>query len=213
MSQRECSGFNWPPLSIAAEEPVSISPEAVSRTGVWYFDITCSDVIAVRFEPVPSRRPIRCFIARCASGDLLSSFATGVGHPARVACPGTTSSRLFPSLRTIDFERSPVSFQSRARGVAHPDSAAVVCRFSPPCRPCAPTPVPLLAVGHPMQPLPDMRRADARRAEIESPAGVALCFQVSVYKVEPSQAVLARNLLAKADAWLSDAYEMVERGP
>lgn len=33
MSQRECAGFNWPPLSILASEPVSISPEAVSRTG------------------------------------------------------------------------------------------------------------------------------------------------------------------------------------
>jgi hypothetical protein len=37
-------------------------------------------VIAVRLLPVPSRSPIRSFIARCASGDLLSSFATGVGH-------------------------------------------------------------------------------------------------------------------------------------
>ena len=33
MSQRECAGFNWPPLSIPAEEPVSISPVAVSRAG------------------------------------------------------------------------------------------------------------------------------------------------------------------------------------
>lgn len=33
MSQRECAGFNWPPLSIPAKEPVSISPEAVSRAG------------------------------------------------------------------------------------------------------------------------------------------------------------------------------------
>ena len=33
MSQRECAGFNCPPLSIHASEPVSISPEAVSRAG------------------------------------------------------------------------------------------------------------------------------------------------------------------------------------
>ena len=33
MSQRECAGFNWPPLSIPAQEPVSISPETVSRAG------------------------------------------------------------------------------------------------------------------------------------------------------------------------------------
>jgi hypothetical protein len=31
MSQRECAGFNWPPLFIPAEEPVSISPVTVSR--------------------------------------------------------------------------------------------------------------------------------------------------------------------------------------
>jgi hypothetical protein len=33
MSQRECAGFNWPPLSIPAAEPISISPDAVSRAG------------------------------------------------------------------------------------------------------------------------------------------------------------------------------------
>lgn len=33
ISQRECAGFNRPPFPIAAEQPVSISPEAVSRAG------------------------------------------------------------------------------------------------------------------------------------------------------------------------------------
>lgn len=33
MSQRECAGFNWPPLSIPAEDPVSICPETVNRAG------------------------------------------------------------------------------------------------------------------------------------------------------------------------------------
>src|SRR5208283_3617328 len=32
-SQRECSGFNGPPPSICAEEPVSILPEAFKRIG------------------------------------------------------------------------------------------------------------------------------------------------------------------------------------
>jgi hypothetical protein len=122
MSQRECAGFNWPPLVVSAVEPICSSPEAVSRAGPanfadctrhehpcfvpWIafcvfdlpdtscacgvgqpaiFAITCSDVIAVLFAPDPSRTPIRCFIARCASTDLLSSFATAVGHPARFA--------------------------------------------------------------------------------------------------------------------------------
>jgi hypothetical protein len=33
MSQRECAGFNWPPLVVCASDPVSISPEAVNRAG------------------------------------------------------------------------------------------------------------------------------------------------------------------------------------
>jgi hypothetical protein len=57
--------------------------------------------------------------------------------------------------------------------------------------------------------LPDMGRADARSAEINRPAGVARSFQVSLYKVEPTKSVLARNLLAKDDcrATLSDEVE------
>mgnify|MGYP003338890493 FL=1 len=52
----------------------------------------------------------------------------------------------------------------------------------------------LLGVGHPLcgevQSLSDVRRTDARSAEIERPDGVVRCFHVSVYKVEPLQAVL-----------------------
>jgi len=44
------------------------------------FAITANDVIAIRLDPVPSRSPMRCFIAKCASTDLLSSLLTGVGH-------------------------------------------------------------------------------------------------------------------------------------
>ncbi len=33
MSQRECAGFNWPEAAVAASDPVSSAPEAVSRTG------------------------------------------------------------------------------------------------------------------------------------------------------------------------------------
>jgi hypothetical protein len=33
ISQRECPGLNWPPESIPAIEPVSISPRAVKRIG------------------------------------------------------------------------------------------------------------------------------------------------------------------------------------
>ena len=34
INQRLCAGFNWPPAVVPAAEPVSISPEAVSRAGL-----------------------------------------------------------------------------------------------------------------------------------------------------------------------------------
>jgi hypothetical protein len=54
-------------------------------------------------------------------------------------------------------------------------------------------------VGHPVEPLADMRSAEARSAGIDRPEGVARRFQVSLYKVEPSKAVFRCNLLAKND--------------
>ena len=70
-----------------------------------------------------------------------------------------------------------------------------------------------LGVGHPVHSLTDVRRTEARSAGINRPAGVALSFQVSVYKVDPVESVLARNLLAKDNDRAVDADEMVERGP
>ena len=58
-----------------------------------------------------------------------------------------------------------------------------------------------------------MRRADARSAEIDRPAGVARCFQVSLYKVEPTKAVFACNLLTKDDWRAALADEVVESWP
>jgi hypothetical protein len=52
MSQRGCAGFNWPPLSIAAEEPISISPVAVSRAGPTIFDI-CVKLVPVIPAVIP----------------------------------------------------------------------------------------------------------------------------------------------------------------
>jgi hypothetical protein len=65
------AGFNWPPLSIPAEQPISISPEAVSRAG-----------------PVVVGQPAICapmfnFLCMCCSGVPPGWFAVGVAHPAR----------------------------------------------------------------------------------------------------------------------------------
>lgn len=133
MSQRECAGFNWPPLSIAASEPVSISPEAVSRAGPVSFTMFGSSRLSTPADPRESQ-------------------AIGVGQL-------------------------------------------------------------VVVVGHPPQALSDVRRAEARSAQIDRCAGVSRSFQVSAYKVEPAEAVLARNLLTKNDARASLLDEMVEGGP
>jgi hypothetical protein len=52
-------------------------------------------------------------------------------------------------------------------------------------------------VPHEVQPLSDVRRADARSAHICRPDGVTRTFQVSRNNVEPSEAVLICNLFAK----------------
>jgi hypothetical protein len=61
--------------------------------------------------------------------------------------------------------------------------------------------------------LPDVGRADARSAGIDSSEGVALSFHFSVYKVEPSEAVLACNLLANDDCRAALADEPAELRP
>jgi hypothetical protein len=58
-----------------------------------------------------------------------------------------------------------------------------------------------------------MRRADARSAQIRSPDGVTRCFQVSAYSVEPSEAVLARNLFSKDDCRAALFDEKLEGWP
>jgi hypothetical protein len=67
--------------------------------------------------------------------------------------------------------------------------------------------------GCPVEPLSDVRRAEARSAGIDRPDGVVRSFQVSVYKVEPSEAVLACNLLAKDDVRAALRDEAEEVGP
>jgi hypothetical protein len=58
-------------------------------------------------------------------------------------------------------------------------------------------------VGHEVQSLSDVRRAEARSANIERPEGVVLAFHVRLNKVEPSKCVFARRLFAKDDARIS----------
>lgn len=212
MSQRECAGFNWPPLSIPAEQPVSISPVTVSRAGPFARVTAVGRLI----PPLPRA----CLLASVSLLDV-ESLAAVVGHPAasatrssdtcffrpsgvrpvilvpsgqvcpplgvvglgQPACQTTRPSKEFSGTATFGL---PPSFQSRVVGVGH---------------------------GAPVEALPDVGRAEARSAGICRPCGVARRFQVSLYKVEPSEAVLARNLLSKNDVRSALLNEPVEGWP
>jgi len=56
-----------------------------------------------------------------------------------------------------------------------------------------------VGVGHPVEPVTDVRSTDARSRERRCPEGVTHGFQVSLYKVDPRVSVLACNLLSKDD--------------
>jgi hypothetical protein len=167
MSQRECAGFNWPPLSIPAGKPVSSSPEAVSRAGCMCIVMLVSVCPRVPRAIAPS------------PPDEFPSCLSGVGQPDNTAT--SFSGRAF-----VPHRSSVEPFQSRAAGVGQADTT-------------------------PVETLPDVRGADARSAQIRSPEGVARCFQVSAYKVEPHEAVSACNLFAK-DACRFALLNEVEEG-
>jgi hypothetical protein len=102
-----------------------------------------------------------------------------------------------------------VSFQSRLDGVDQVASAAVFRSLFHPLRAAsfsAPSSdlTDLLAsfapaVGHEVKPLPDVRRPDARSAQICSPDAISQSFQVSANSGEPVPASAACNLFAKND--------------
>lgn len=64
-----------------------------------------------------------------------------------------------------------------------------------------------LGDGHPISSVSPMGRADARSRGNERPEGVRVVFHVNLYKVEPSESALVRNLLAKNDERSSRPYE------
>jgi len=92
-----------------------------------------------------------------------------------------------------------VSFQSRALGVAQPLTECAAVQSQPD--------------SDEVEALTDVRRTDARSAQISSPEGVARSFQINAYSVEPREAVRARNLLSKDDWRAALANETEPGGP
>ena len=112
------------------------------------------------------------------------SFVVALGcknHAAKPTCRPNWSSRfrVVPSGFVPVAAIPMVSFQSRAPGVAHP-----------------------------VQSIPDVRSADARSRERDSPDGVTHGLQVSLCKVDPSVCILACNLLSK-NRWRSALADKV----
>jgi hypothetical protein len=110
----------------------------------------------------------------------------GVGQPAKFACLGNWSNRSEPS--SLGLMSAPLSFQSLVVVVTQPFS-------------------------NKPEALADVRGADARRAQIGRPNGVARCFHVSVYSVEPAKTVLTRNLLSKDNWRMALGDEAIELRP
>jgi hypothetical protein len=81
MSQRLKAGFNWPPLAIPAEEPVSRVPEAVSLAGP-------SSVVQAVMSASLTRQAQPCLVPCFSFCPLLRpvvSWACGVVQPDRAA--------------------------------------------------------------------------------------------------------------------------------
>ena len=182
MSQRECAGFNRPPLSISAEEPVSRVPSEHRRIGSPVVPQSAMSAAVAITKPAPFELPCFSFsFWRRASVTsqlllMLKQPASGVGQPANSTQFGNS---LFlceaaPALPRL----------SAASGVGHPESA-----------------------------ISDVRAAEARSRKRDKPVGVAHCFHVSLYKIEPWADAAARNLLSKDDCRLALLDEVEEGGP
>ena len=89
MSQRESAGFNWPPLSIPAAEPISITPEAVSRAGPFHpLASTCegvqfASVKACSDKGLPLDSSSLDAKNSSEADALFESLAAGVAQPAQ----------------------------------------------------------------------------------------------------------------------------------
>ena len=198
MSQRANPGANTPDFAIAAK-------------------------VVLRIPPINSssdRAPERLVLP--ASG-----LAFGVGQPVR--CTSQFSGREFRSHCA-----GPAVFSASCTvGVAHPDSILSVVLESVLSWPWA-WALGILspadgagvsdAIGgeadslprslcDPEESLPDVRRADARSAQIGSRHGISQYFQVSEYSGEPFTSSLARNLFAKDDWRSALADEPSHLGP
>jgi hypothetical protein len=140
----------------------------------------------VRSGPETSRRVLRLLIVSPASlyVCVADEPAIGAGHEARYAPIAAVQRSLFHPRRFASFAAPSGERTDLAPSFAPGD-------------------------GHEVEALADVRSTDARSAQIRCPEGVTRSFQVSANKVEPPEAVRARNLLSKHD-WRSALGDELE---
>jgi hypothetical protein len=187
MSQRECPGLNAPRFPVSAGEDVALCP-------------ACA--VSVSATPRLCRIP----------ADSASS-ARGVANPAMAAI----CVKLLPLMFSVI---CPPRCPSVAAGVVHAHRTACAFKGSVFLSICAGPALFSLSctVGvdecaKPEQPLPPVRRADARSAQIGCPAGISQLFQVKANSGEPFTSILARNLLSKHRCRAALGDEVVKSGP
>ncbi len=242
MSQRECAGFNWPPLAVTAGDPLGVGPEtkatvlrllSVLPAALFPF---CAGVPAIGVAQPANQatRPNKAFVGTACSWPSFQSRAAAVGQLANCVHPVGDAMRAviakpisFPVASRLSIAggvASSLSLSPRI-GVGHDANRAasliVNCCLVPDGRVFAPgtalilPPSPLLlsGVGHPVEPLSDVRCPDARSAQITRPCGVARCFHVSLNKIPPDEGIRARNLLSNDDWRTALVDEVVPCGP
>jgi hypothetical protein len=210
MSQREKAGLSWPGFSVAAGEPFEVGPR--SKIACWPSVIPKPLPLPVLIRHSSRRSNIRS--ASFASNPL----ALGVAQPESRDTLSSVRCTFVPFARLPEITASSEEFRPPfgTAGVGH--AANCACSFKL-AKPGLPLPsarhrarIALICSGvfgvavswtcgvgqpDPPQPLSDVRSAEARSAQIDRPEGVIRSFQVSRNKVEPLEAVAARNLLSK----------------
>lgn len=135
-------------------------------------------------------------LARCA---LSSRFAGECGRKLRVACAPRPSPSRACGVGQLVSRAAPVSFSEMLPRASRP-YGELVASFA-------------TGDGHPVEPLADVRGADARSAQIRRPDGISQCFQVKRNSVEPRPSSRARNLFSKHDCRAALGDKPVEFRP
>jgi hypothetical protein len=118
MSQRECAGFNWPPLVIPAEKPVSRTPESVNRAGRLPINVN-----ACSLNGFPRPCSIRLAKNSRVADALFQSLAEGVAQLVRQAtAPKSGPCLRIASLIPPSVDLTPLSARL-AVGVGHPEES------------------------------------------------------------------------------------------